>query len=235
MSSNPNIPNPGNAPVGNQPASVINPPVPDPVTPPANPNPGTPQDWEAMYKGLQVTYNKLFNSNGELQTKHNNLNVEHEQVKQELEKTKQDLVKATGLLTEKDKSLLEKQTTVDTTASDLKRVKLIAKKYPMLMEMEEQGLFAGLKPEEAELKLQALQSSINTVIDNKAKTTYQNTPPSTTIANEMPPVLNADELYEKIKQLAGSKDPKDMAEYERLYNLYLELQKNPTPVIQPQN
>jgi chromosome segregation ATPase len=227
MSSNPNVINPGNDPVGSTPDKEVV----SQTTPPAITNPGTSQDWESMYKGLQATYNKLFNANAELEKKHVTLNTEHEQIKQELAKTKEDLVKATGTLTEKDKTLLEKQSTVETKDVEVKRLKLIATKYPMLMEMEEQGFFANLKTDELEPKFQALQTSINAAIDGKAKVTLQNTPPSASTTKDMPPVLNADELWAKITTLAGSKDPKILAEYERLYALYLELQKNPMPEI----
>lgn len=215
--------NPGNEPVVPQPD-----PTPAPVTPPAVPNPGTSTDWEASYKGLQGTYNKLHGEHTQLQQKYDALNVDHQKTLQELQKAQADLLAANNGLTEKEKLVLEKQSTAEKTASSLERLKLIAKKYPDLTSMELEGLIPEVPADQLETKLQALQQSMNAIIDQKTKQSVLNVPPKSSTPTLLEPnPLTQEELSTKLMALAGSKDPKDVAEYERLFALMIELNQKP--------
>ncbi len=194
-----------------------------PVSQPA-PNQGNSTDWEAQYKGLQGTYNKLFINQTDLQNKYNAEVEAHEKDKQELARVQGELSKLQATLGDKDKSLLETQTNVESKARQYERLKTIAQKYPMLINLELNGLIPDINQEELDTKLGILNETIMKQIDNQTMNVLKNTPPSgTKNSAQMPPVNDIDSVFERLNVLAGSKDPKDQAEYEKLFSVYIDL------------
>lgn len=218
--------NPGNPAV---PTDAVVPPVPTPAPAPVSTvaTPGT-TDWEASYKGLQGTYNKLFNDHKDLEAKYNTLLTDHEKIKQDAARAATELGTASTGLQTKDQEIAQHKTEIENQKAQYQRLKLIAQKFPNLIVMEEQGLIPAMKPEELEPKLDALNKSILESIDNRAKASLQAAPPGpSSNNNNIPPVENEDEVYEKLTKLAGSKKPEDIAEYKRLDALYMQLKSKP--------
>lgn len=194
-----------------------------PVSQPAS-DQGKSTDWEAQYKGLQGTYNKLYGNHNELQNKYNAEVEAHEKDKQELVRIQSELSKLQTALGDKDKSLLETQTNVESKARQYERLKTIAQRYPMLVNLELNGLIPDINQEELDSKLGILNETIMKQIDDQTASVLKNTPPtSTKNSAQMPPVNDIDGVFERLNSLAGSKDPKDQAEYEKLFNIYIEL------------
>lgn len=193
-----------------------------PIQPPIDQTKST--DWESQYKGLQGTYNKLFTGNADLTNKYAALVEEHEKTKQDLARVSTELSQSQVSLGEKEKSILEKQTSVEAKAREYDRLKTIAMKYPMLVNLELNGLIPDLKPEELNDKLQILNDTIARQIDDRTADTLKNVPPgSTQFNNQIPPVNDIDSVYTRLNQLAGSRDPADQAEFQRLSDLYVDL------------
>lgn len=193
-----------------------------PSQPPTDQSKST--DWETQYKGLQGTYNKLFSGNAELTNKYNVLVEEHERTKQELARFTGELEQSRASLQEKEKSILEKQNNVEVKTREYDRLKIVAAKYPMLIDLELGGLIPDLKPDELEGKLQVLNETINRQIDAKMADALKNVPPgSTQLNSQVPPVNDIEGVYSRLNQLAGSRDPADQAEFQRLSDLYVEL------------
>lgn len=193
-----------------------------------NQNPPTQQekstDWEQQYKGLQGTYNKLHANNADLAQKYTTLTEEHEKVKQDLVHAQSELSKLQASLGDKDKALSERQNDVDAKARQYERLKTVAAKYPMLVNLELNGLIPDVAPELLDEKLQVLNETIVKQIDSKASDTLKNTPPgSTQFTTQTPPVNDVESVYERLNLLAGSRDPKDQAEFEKLSQIYIEL------------
>lgn len=199
-----------------------------PVVQASTTNPPTNQansaDWEQQYKGLQGTYNKLFTGNAELVQKHNALLEEHEKLKQDLARVQSELSQSQVSLGDKEKTILEKQTNVEAKARQYERLKTIAAQYPMLVNLELNGLIPDIKEEELPEKLRVLNETITHQIDAKTADTLKNVPPGASqFTNQIPPVNDIDSVYSRLNTLAGSKDPKDQAEFEKLSELYIGL------------
>lgn len=208
---------------GNEPEVTPVAPI-EPANTTAAPNPAKSTDWETSYKGLQVTYNKLFEDH----RKDSNLLLEKgadiEKQKQEIDRLTKELEKATGNLSEKEKALLTKDSDLASKDKAHARLKLIATKFPSLIALEDQGLLPETPSiEDLEGKLTALHNAISQQIDAKAIAQINQVPPGTQKINNVPGPQSLDELQNRLTQLAGSKKPEDQAEYERLFKLMLDL------------
>lgn len=224
-------------PDNNNPGTVTEPvvpqpsqPVPPPVAPPTPTvtNPGT-TDWENSYKGLQKTYNVLFNDHEALKSKYEVLGAENEKNKQEIARLTGELGTASTGLQTKDQELTKSKTEIESSKSQYQRLKLIAEKYPQLLIMEEQGLIPNMELKDLEPKLQAIANNISNSIDARARGSLQAAPPGSggSQNKDIPPVESVEDIFEKLQTLAGSKRPEDVAEYNRLYTLYQELLDKP--------
>lgn len=220
--------NPGTVtePVVSQPPQPAPPPVAPPT--PTVTNPGT-TDWENSYKGLQKTYNVLFNDHEALKSKYEVLGAENEKNKQEIVRLTGELGTASTGLQTKDQELTKSKTEVESSKSQYQRLKLIAEKFPQLLIMEEQGLIPNMELKDLEPKLQAIANNISSSIDARARGSLQAAPPGSggSQNNNIPPVESVEDIFEKLQVLAGSKRPEDVAEYNRLYTLYQELLDKP--------
>ena len=206
---------------------TVTPPAPEPsqtTEPTTSNNPGSQTDWESKYKGLQATYNKLYSNHSDITAKYNQAVEEKENALQEVNRLKTELASASENLANKDKSIQDTQSSVETKAREYERLKLVATKYPNLINLELNGLIPDAKEEELEQKLQVLNETIMKQVDAKAANTLSNTPPgSTQHSNNIPPLNDVNDVFARLNQLAGSKSAQDQAEYNNLFKIYQDL------------
>lgn len=184
-------------------------------------------DWETRFKGLQRSFDRKQKELSSLQEKFDSLSEEAETSKQtererqaqldalqkDLESAKADLDKATGELA--------------TQEARGKRIQLIMSDFPELSKFEAAGLLPSAETEEemAE-KFTAFRDALNTTVQANVKQQVVGASPAKTGSAASPPAESAAEVYSKLTQLAGARDPKDRAEYERYLALWDDIQNN---------
>jgi hypothetical protein len=199
------------------------------VIPPATPTPSTPpdQDWKKAYKGLQRNYDKIVKELADLQSENDNLTATNEEQKQTLRKatTEKDQITSKNVEATETISGLEAQVNVAKAQSE--RSTLIMSEFIDLAQFEAKGLLPEAQnPEEMRSKFgefrDALGETVQTGVDAKLKGIGPGpTDPAT------PEPLDADQIYNRMTALAGTKDPEERREYNMLSKQWLAIQEEP--------
>lgn len=194
-------------------------PVPSDQKPVGNPQPVV--DWEARYKGLQRTYDKLSKDYESLKGKYDQQQEEHEGALQESRKKliEYDEFKKTFQALENDKSNLEKE--LASHRAQVDRTKTIMAKFSDLAPFEAQGLLPEAPTiEELETKLEAFRKAIGDSVDKTALDKLRGyTPPSS--GNNNPPAAQTKEsVYAELTRLSGRRTPEQQARYEELLQIW---------------
>ncbi len=176
------------------------------------------------FSGLQARFT-------ELQSKHNStveqLNAQITEVQGELEALRLGHNAATSeveqfknLVSERDARISELESKVSKATAAQERQKMIADNYPDLLSYEAKGLLrTDIEGEDLTRYLDnfrtTLQGKVETEITQRVAGA---TPPSSRSASSTPSMSRAD-IIDKMMGLAGSRDPKDIEEFQRLEKL----------------
>lgn len=207
-------------------------PIPEPepiLTDPPKSDPASnpqPSDWEKRYKGLQQAYERL-------QKKFEQLTLTHEQVVSELEEVRQTITThsnekkiLTDALTKLEATKKDLEGQVASHAIDRERTKLIMSEYSDLAGFEADGLLpTAATIEELKPKLEAFRGRVKGISSAEALEKLRGTPPTGGGGNP-PPARSKETVYAELTRLAGSRDPKDREQYDKLMNEWLDLNKS---------
>jgi hypothetical protein len=177
-----------------------------------------PEDnWEDRFKGLQRTFNRTKNELEKLREKEEDLLEQSETSKQ----NEQDLK---GKL-EDLQSLAEKaQTELDRLTGELatqeakgKRAELIMSDFADLAQFEAKGLLPDAEDEDEMVeKFTAFREALSSTVSAGVEQKLTGTAPSDTGGGKETPSKSKAEIYTRLQQLAGTRDPEQRAEYQRL-------------------
>jgi hypothetical protein len=198
-------------------------PAPPKGAPPIPSGGGT--NWESSYKGLQKTYDKLF-------AEHQALVATHESTVGELEALKADKRQGDSNATSLHQQIVSKDTeierlTKEVTANAKKagRSALIIAEFSDLSSFEGEGLLPDAETdEELKTKLTKFRETIGKTVGTEVDKKIRGSGPPP-VGKQPPPTLDADEIYERLVALAGSQDPQELAEYQKLLKQWHDLQK----------
>lgn len=200
----------------------------DPEPAPPEPKPaGSSQqvvDWEARYKGLQRTYDKLDKEHTALKGKYDQQQEEHETALQESRKklNEYDEFKKTFQALENDKSSLEKE--LASHRAQVDRTKTIMAKFPDLAPFEAQGLLPEAPTiEELETKLENFRKAIGDSVDKSALDKLRGYTPPSASNNQPPATQSKEQVYAELTRLSGRRTPEQQARYEELLRIWDDL------------
>ena len=222
------MPDDGTKPVGTVDEPVVE-PTPTPATPPANVttppvSPGT--DWEKSYKGLQRNYDKIVAQNATLSSEVETLTALVEEQKQTIRSatTEKDQVTTKNVEATETISGLEAQVNVAKAQAD--RSKLIMSEFIDLAQFEAKGLLPEAQTDDdMRAKFSTFREALGETVQKNTDKKLKGIGSGSTEPKEPTPE-NADQLYNKMIQLAGTKDPEKRREYEQLSARYLALQED---------
>lgn len=180
----------------------------------------------AEYKGLQRKYNLLYAKWEKLQADYDTLEEKLAEAKLSEDSHTSEKSKLEGSVAAKDTEIAQLKTKIDKLENSKKRQDFILKEFPELAEFEAEGLLPDANTdEEMKSKFQKFKDTLGKRVTDTTKKKFEgtgakatNSNPKNTDAEDDP-----DELWDRLSQLAGSTDPKDRREYDRLYEVYLKL------------
>lgn len=200
----------------------------EPTTPASSTPPGTSQavDWEARYKGLQRTFDRLTKDFETLKGKYDQLVGETETVRQDHRKTSDDYTTLKTAFQALETT--NKQLEGDLTANrvQVERTKTIMAEFPDLAPFEAQGLLPSAATlDELKTKLESFRKAIGETTGKAALKQLQGfTPPSS--ANINPPAGPSKEsIFAELTRLSGRRSPAEQARYDELIALWDEANK----------
>lgn len=182
-------------------------------------------DWEKRYKGLQQAYDKLQKKYDTLDASHNQVITEMEEIRQNLKGHEGEKKVLADTLAKLEADKNELQGKIAAHAIERDRIKLIMGEYADLAKFEAQGLLPiASSIEELKPKLDAFRDAFKSSVGEEARNKILGSSPSG--GNTSPlPTRSKEEVFAKLTRLAGSRDPKDREEYERLRDEWDELDK----------
>lgn len=171
---------------------------------------------EAQYKGLQKTYNTLFESNKSLRTEYEGLTAESLTLKNQLEALESDQGTFKGQFDKLQGEYGKLETKLGELESKSARTDLIIKDYPELLPFEAQGLLPTVEdsnPEALKAKLDAFKATMGDRITKELDEELEGAGPGNTGGGNAPEPKRAD-LLGKMMRLAGN--PEKLGEYREL-------------------
>lgn len=194
-------------------------------TPPTVPPAQQDEDYEARFKGLQRSFDKRQKDYLNLQEKHDALQEEAETSKQS-DREKQ--AKLDALQKEADEAKAE----LDKTAGELatqeakvNRANMIMSQFPELAPFEAEGLLpeTGTEEEMTE-KFTAFSEALNKRVQTNVERQVVGSAAGDTGPPPRTPVRDEAYIYNRLQQLAGTRDPKLRDEYIQLMAEWDEIQ-----------
>lgn len=179
----------------------------------------------AEYKGLQRKYNKLWEKFEKLQSDYDQLEDQLAETKLSTDTHTREHETLKSSLTAKDTEIAQLKAQIKDLEGSQQRQKLIMAEYPELAEFEAEGLLPKAESEEdLRAKFSKFKEALGKRVDDKTKKKFEGTGAKPTEGKtDKTGDADPDRLWAEIIRLAGSSDPKDRAEYEDKYQLYLKL------------
>lgn len=208
---------------------ILDTPETDPVVPARKSSPADPGqavDWEARYKGLQRTYDRLMKDNDALKLKYETLLDESETARQEARKTSESSESLKKSIKELEDRKMALEADLANHRAQVDRTKTIMAKYPDLAPFEAQGLLpSAATTEELEQKLENFRKAIHDSVDETALSKLRGyTPPSS--ANNQPPASQSKEsVFAELQRLSGRRTSEQQARYDELISIWDDLNK----------
>src|SRR5574340_1098040 len=207
---------------------ILDDPVQEPVVPPKKTTPADPQqvDWEARYKGLQRTYDRLTKDHDALKAKYDELTDDAENVRQASRKGSDEIetLKKSYQALETDKKAIETELAVHRAQVD--RTKTIMAEFSDLAPFEAQGLLpSATSPVELKTKLEAFRKAIQDSADKTAINKLQGYTPPSSGGNTPPTSPSKEQVFAELQRLAGRRNAEQQARYEELMSIWDELNK----------
>ena len=204
-------------------------PATTPITPPANvttppASPGT--DWEKAYKGLQKNHDKVVVERDTLRGEVDTQVALVEEQKQTIRSatTEKDLITTKNVEANETISGLEAQ--VNVSKAEAERAKLIMSEFNDLAQFEAKGLLPAAENEDdMRAKFSDFRETLGVTVQENTDQKLKGIGTGSTEPKEPVP-LDADQLYNRMNELAGTRDPKERAEYEAYARQYTALQSN---------
>lgn len=183
-------------------------------------------DYEARFKGLQRTFDRRQKEYTTLQDKHDSLLEATETGKQDA-REKQTELDALQKETDVAKADLDRVTgELATQETKGKRATLIMSQFSDLAQFEASGLLPQADTEEEMIeKFTAFREALNSTVQANVEQQIVGTSPGETGTTATVPVRDANQIYARLQQLAGSRIPKERAEYDALVIEWDEIQK----------
>ena len=171
---------------------------------------------EAQYKGLQKTYNTLFESNKALRTEHEALTADSLTLKNQVESLENDQ----GSFKSQFETLQGEYGKLESKLGELEsksaRTDMIIRDYPELLPFEAQGLLPTVEdgdPEALKVKLDAFKETMGERVNKEIDEELDGAGPGNTGGGNAPEPKRAD-ILGKMMRIAG--DPEKLGEYQEL-------------------